>query len=178
MAPLSASGDSGLRQAHAIRHWPHLPISSARCNLRIFSVASCPIVLPFCDMDGRTLHDRQVQLRTRQCVQCGFDGQEMQPMPASNSLTACPQCGCDLNVRPPLSYAEMENIDLSTIIIVEPKPVSADNVDPSYADHWSHKTAATEGQSSKTLERWLLFIFLALLMVFASIVVVSNMNTL
>lgn len=43
----------------------------------------------------------------RRCVGCGL---------AADAITAtqvheCPRCGCDLQARPPRSYAEMEGLD-------------------------------------------------------------------
>lgn len=47
------------------------------------------------------------------CLDCGFDGPELQP--SSRSLTfVCPGCGSDLYARPPRSYAEMEGLAPST----------------------------------------------------------------
>lgn len=44
----------------------------------------------------------------RRCVACGYDGPEVG---GPGSLPHCPECGCDLALRPPRSYIEMEGIE-------------------------------------------------------------------
>ena len=46
------------------------------------------------------------QLFSRRCVACGYDGALLR----SAQATECANCGCDLRLRPPRSYAEMEGL--------------------------------------------------------------------
>jgi hypothetical protein len=55
----------------------------------------------------------------------------------------CPECGCDLEERPPMSYAQMEGLHEVT--------------PPSRADAWA------EALESRTIERWVGTSFVALL---------------
>ncbi len=45
----------------------------------------------------------------RRCVQCGYDDEPFQTE-GPLSWYFCDACGCDLYVRPPRSYAEMEGL--------------------------------------------------------------------
>lgn len=56
------------------------------------------------------LKDRPVppRLRRRMCLGCGYQGSRLE----GNATFSCPGCGTDLYARPPMSYAEMEGLDL------------------------------------------------------------------
>lgn len=51
---------------------------------------------------------RGIELRHRlvRCVQCGTRSDGLDALGAER----CPRCGCDLQARPPRSYAEMEGL--------------------------------------------------------------------
>ena len=82
----------------------------------------------------------RAHLGVRRCLACGYAGRFAQAAHTASAQGAdhCPRCGCDFHARPPKSYAEMEGLD------DERRPVA----DP----------AALE---RRMLERWLLFLFLA-----------------
>jgi predicted RNA-binding Zn-ribbon protein involved in translation (DUF1610 family) len=51
----------------------------------------------------------RVQASVLMCLSCGYDGAEVQ----HDGTWICPNCGQDLYERPPMSYAEMEGLDLA-----------------------------------------------------------------
>ena len=53
---------------------------------------------------------RERTLHTRQCLDCGYDGPELQH-PDDQRVYVCPVCMADLYARPPMSYAQMEGLD-------------------------------------------------------------------
>lgn len=87
-------------------------------------------------MVGR-LKTQQHRLLTRRCLSCGFDGTCIR----TRQVDACPSCGCDLNERPPRSYAEMEGL------LGQPLTLDA--------------PMTTEVRESRVIQRWLAFLFVA-----------------
>jgi len=75
----------------------------------------------------------------RRCVVCGYDGSLLN----GPYVERCPRCGCDLRVRPPRSYAEMEGF-LGPPVALEPRnnPVLS---------------------QERLIQRWLAFLFMVLL---------------
>ena len=73
----------------------------------------------------------------------------------------CPQCGCDFTQRPARSYAELEGLMGHSLPILNETAAE-------FADHWAHKTApADDSTTAQRIERWLLFIFVAFVLLFA-----------
>lgn len=95
-------------------------------------------------MAGKVSTLRLRQLFTRRCVACGT--------PVDSSTPHCEECGCDFDERPPRSYAEMEGLVGS--------PLHHD-LDRDERPHDAHARPA------RLIERWLLFIFLSLMMLVA-----------
>ena len=102
-------------------------------------------------MQGRT-HSQKDELSLRMCCACGCnDGPlqaaarmlEEEAVGFSLPAPCCPECGCDLEERPPMSYAQMEGLH-------EIAP-------PSRADVWA------EALESRTIERWVGTSFVVLL---------------
>jgi hypothetical protein len=78
------------------------------------------------------------RLLARQCVACGYDG----AMLRGGSAPRCARCGCDLRVRRPRSYAEMEGL------LGESATIERD-------DDRCHP-------AQRTIERWIAFLFIAM----------------
>jgi len=80
-------------------------------------------------MIGRVdaIQDRLLQ---RRCVACGHDGDDIR----SGDHTHCPACNCDLHLRPPRSYAEMEGLVGQPLTIDAPRRRAAR--DPRLARRW------------------------------------------
>jgi hypothetical protein len=101
-------------------------------------------------MQGRT-HSQIDQLSLRMCRTCGCTDALLQT--AAWALEDevgfrmfsinCPECGCDLEERPPMSYAEMEGLH--------------DTLLHSRADGWA------EALESRLIERWVGTSFVVLL---------------
>lgn len=81
------------------------------------------------------------RLLLRRCLDCGYDGPQLH----GGRIDLCPRCGCDLQKRPPRSYAEMEGL-LGT-------PMSVDRLTPDSIDR------CNDG----LIQRWLAFLFMAML---------------
>lgn len=62
----------------------------------------------------------------RRCVQCGLSVEAI----SATQVHECPRCGCDLQARPPRSYAEMEGL----FELDEPSPAMVDAVARARAD--------------------------------------------
>ena len=62
----------------------------------------------------------------RRCVQCGLSVEAI----SATQVHECPRCGCDLQARPPRSYAEMEGL----FELDEPTPAMVDAVARARAD--------------------------------------------
>lgn len=95
----------------------------------------------------RTIDRRML---TRKCVCCGFDGAAINrpPPPTPETPHRCPRCACDLNARPPRSYAEMEGL-LGTPSITKPRQERVAEVE-------------FEQRGQRLVQRWLAFIFIAM----------------
>lgn len=90
-------------------------------------------------------HVRTVDRRlfTRRCVSCGFEGTAIN----RPQRHRCPRCGCNLGQRPPRSYAEMEGL-LGTPVLVRDR---------------SEQPRRQRSGNDSLLQRWLAFLFLAML---------------
>lgn len=106
-------------------------------------------------MEGKTTRDQRHHLFERRCVSCGHNGPDLQ----IDDAILCPVCGCDLLERPPRSYAEMEGLTVDA-------PRSGSDRRRT-GELWTHPTVPMARNSSRALERWLLFLFFSLLMLFA-----------
>lgn len=62
----------------------------------------------------------------RRCVQCGLAAEAI----SATQVHECPRCGCDLQARPPRSYAEMEGLHE----LEAPSPAAADALARARAD--------------------------------------------
>lgn len=78
------------------------------------------------------------RLLKRRCVACGYDGALLR----DRRIEQCPCCGCDLNERPPRSYAEMEGLH------GQPVALHSSFVDPKHQE--------------RVIHRWLAFLFLSM----------------
>src|SRR5262245_34628423 len=88
--------------------------------------------------DVKTLNHR---LLARRCVSCGYDGALLR----GGQAARCPRCACDLQLRPPRSYAEMEGL-VGHPIAVHPSVASG--------------SGANAAPRESLLTRWLVFLFI------------------
>lgn len=95
-------------------------------------------------MAGKVSTNRMRQLFTRRCLCCGS--------PVRDASICCDDCGCDFAERPPRSYAEMEGL------IGEPMNTFDDTLTGMHDQ---------PDRSARLVERWLLFIFLSMMMLVA-----------
>ncbi|MHC4948327.1 MAG: hypothetical protein ACYTG1_08705 [Planctomycetota bacterium] len=79
------------------------------------------------------------RLLRRQCVACGYDGVLLR----GGQVEYCPRCSCDLQERPPRSYAEMEGLLGHPLTIDAP--------------------LARQRREARFIHRWLAFLFVAML---------------
>lgn len=70
------------------------------------------------------------RLLVKRCVSCGYDGALLR----GGQARRCARCGCDLQQRPPRSYAEMEGL-LGQPLTFEP-PLIDDYRDDSLIHRW------------------------------------------
>jgi len=104
-------------------------------------------------MNGKTVHLKSSHIYKRRCVACGYDGGLLH-----NGLAPrCARCSCDLSVRPAMSYAEMEGI-----IGESGSPGNPGE----FVFHSNFMEPLNSNHKSKLIERWLLFIFISMLMFF------------
>ena len=93
-------------------------------------------------MQGRTSNHTDTW-SLQMCLRCGCTDAPLQvsreeledPVDFGRPAPSCPECGCDLEERPPMSYAEMEGL------VDTP-------AGPSRADAWA------EALESRSIERW------------------------
>jgi hypothetical protein len=102
-------------------------------------------------MEGRATQTGRSHLFVKRCVCCGYESRVL------DEVAACVRCGCDLSERPPRSYAEMEGLIDSAPVGrgIEPMPW-IDLPDSSYG--------GDEGEGSRTIKRWMLFLLLSMLL--------------
>jgi predicted RNA-binding Zn-ribbon protein involved in translation (DUF1610 family) len=63
---------------------------------------------------ARTQATSATWLTRRMCLACGYDGRELQGDRGEVTFN-CPSCGCDLYVRPPQSYAQLEGLSTGDV---------------------------------------------------------------
>lgn len=79
------------------------------------------------------------RLFVRRCVACGYDGELLR----GGQAPRCARCGCDLKARPARSYAEMEGL------LGEPAA--------------SGHPLSAQRREQRCIQRWLAFLFIAVL---------------
>jgi hypothetical protein len=79
------------------------------------------------------------RLLVRRCMSCGYDG----PAIRAPHATHCALCNCDLIIRPPRSYAELEGFVAAPPMIESSPPVGFDP------------------RRARMLQRWVAFLFFA-----------------
>lgn len=89
------------------------------------------------------IHSYQTRMVRPRCVRCGhLCSDSLNELAASEH---CEQCGCNLEVRPPMSYAAMEGF-------LEAPPDAVSN-----AEAWNQEL------ETRVVERWVGTVFLGLL---------------
>mgnify|MGYP003576114485 CR=1 FL=1 len=88
------------------------------------------------------MHTLESRLLTLRCVGCGYDGSLLRGGKAPN----CPRCGCDLQQRPPRSYAEMEGL-----------------LDPVEDLELDEEEFIRPRREERVIHRWLAFLFFAMM---------------
>lgn len=91
------------------------------------------------------------RLLTRRCVACGYDGALLQ----GGQARRCARCGCDLQKRPARSYAEMEGLLGHSLALDDQEP------------------AADEPSPESLIQRWLAFLFMAVICLIAIIMLAT-----
>ena len=85
----------------------------------------------------------------RRCVACGYDGALLR----GGQAERCARCGCDLRKRPARSYAEMEGL------IGQPLTIDAPMSKPR--------------RQERLVQRWLAFLFFAMIAAMAMVFLAS-----